>query len=91
MRTTMQTDQLADERSAGAPAHQEIPGTGPNDSFIGRLLRLGRLRSSKAVAETATKETIPARRRSDPGPEVARASMEAGLSRGASLLFVGRG
>ena len=90
MSTTTHTDQMADERSAGTLTHQETPGMGPDDSFIGRLLWLGRLRSSKAVAEEATRDTIPSRRRQNAGSDVARASTEAGLSRGASLLFGGR-
>lgn len=90
MRTTTQTDQVANGRSAGAAPHQDAPGMGPDVSFVGRLLRLARLHSSEAVAEKPHKDTMPSCGRQDPGSDVARASMEAGLTRGASVLFGGR-
>jgi hypothetical protein len=85
MKKTTQANGAADDRSAGL-LMRGAPSIGPEVPYVGGLLRLVRLRSRKAVKETD--DTAPSRgRRPDHGSDVARTSMEAGLTRGASLLF----
>jgi len=88
MRKTTQINQMADDLSAGVATHEGTPGSGV--SLIGSLLRLARLRSRKAIAEKGPEDTISPRRNWDPSFDAARVSMEAGLTRGASLLFGSR-
>lgn len=89
-RKATQTNEMADDRSDGAATDEGTPAMGSGVSFIGSLLRLARLRSRKAMAAKDPRETISPRRKPDPGSDVARSSMEAGLTRGASLLFGSR-
>jgi hypothetical protein len=81
MRKTIQADEAAEKRSADVVTP---PDAGPGVPFIGGLLRLARLRSRVAGKEAG--EVVPPRR-IDQGYDAARSSMEAGLTRGASLLF----
>ncbi|MBA2715218.1 MAG: hypothetical protein H0U55_16920 [Rubrobacteraceae bacterium] len=90
MRKTTQTNEMADDRSAGVATHEATPGMGSGVSFVGSLLRLARLRSRKVIAEKDPGDTTSLRGRPDPASDAARASMEAGLTRGASLLFGNR-
>jgi hypothetical protein len=76
----------SEDRPAGAVTHVVSPGIGA--AFIGGLLRLARLRSRKAGAEEdAGDANSPRGRRPDQGSGAARSPMDAGLTRGASLLF----
>jgi hypothetical protein len=89
---TTQDNETDGDRSAGAITHGVPPGIGSNAPFIGDLLRLVRLRSRKAVAgEVADVAISPQGRRPDHASDAARSSMEAGITRGASLLFGGFG
>ncbi len=90
MREKTQTNEMADARFAGAVTQEVTPGMGSGVSLIGSLLRLARLRSRKSIAEKGPKDTISTHRNWDPSSDAARASMEAGLTRGASLLFGSR-
>jgi hypothetical protein len=91
MRKTTRTNETTDDRSAGAITSEGTATIGSGTTFIGNLLRLARLRSRKAVAGRDLEDTSSLQdRKPDHGTDVARSSMEAGLTRGASLLFGGR-
>jgi hypothetical protein len=88
MRKTVQANETADDRLAGAATHEGTLSGGPRIPFVGNLIRRVRLWTRKAVAGRDLKDTGSLQdRRPDPGSDVARSSMEAGLTRGASLLF----
>jgi len=88
MRKITQANETTDERSAGAVTSEGTPTIGSGTTFIGNVLRLARLRSRKVVAGRDLKDTGSLQdRRPDHGSDVARSSLEAGLTRGASLLF----
>ena len=88
MRKTVQANETADDRPAGAATHEGSLSVGPGIPIVGNLIRLMRLRSRKAVDEKALEGTVSARaRRQDPGSGAARSSMEAGITRGVSVLF----
>jgi hypothetical protein len=88
MRKITQANETTDERSTGVVTSEGTPTIGSGTTFIGDVLRLARLRARKAVAGRDLKGTGSLQdRRSDHGSDVARSSMEAGLTRGASLLF----
>jgi hypothetical protein len=93
MRKTEQANEIADGRAAGAATHGVPGGLGSGLPFIKALLRRARLRTRKAV-EVEGKDlegTTPTQPGSqDPGSDAARSSMEAGLTRGVSLLFSNR-
>ena len=84
MRKTTQANEATENRSAGVATPGAPPVIGPRTSFVGGLLRLARLRSRSAGKDTGD---VVAPRRADQGYDAARSSMEAGLTRGASLLF----
>jgi hypothetical protein len=91
MRKTKQVGETAGNRSAGAATHEAPPTVGAGAPLIGKLIRLVRLRSHKAVAgEDANDAVSPSGRKLDHDAEVARSSIEAGLTRGASQFFSGR-
>jgi hypothetical protein len=85
MRKTIHADEAAEKRSADVVTPGAPPDAGPGVPFIGGLLRLARLRSRVAGKEAG--EVVPPRRRADQDLDAARSSMDAGLTRGASLLF----
>ena len=88
MRNTGQANETADDRLAGAATHEGTLSVGPGIPFVGNLIRRARLWTRKAVDKKDREGTISARaRRPDPGSDAARSSMEAGLTRGASVLF----
>lgn len=91
MRERTRTDEMADAHPAVMVTREGVRAVAPDVSPIGGLLRFARFRSRKATAEEAPRDTIPQRGRQDPPSDTARASMEAGLTRGASLFFGGRG
>ena len=84
MRKTAQADEAAENRSVGVVTPGSPPGVGRGVPFIGGLIRLARLRSRVAGKEAG--DVVPPRR-DDRDFDTARTSMEAGLTRGASLLF----
>jgi len=91
MRKTEQANEIADDRAAGAATRGVPGGLGSGVPFIRALLRRARLRTRKAVEGKDLEGTISTRqRRQDPGSDAARSSMEAGLTRGVSLLFSNR-
>jgi len=85
MRKTARANEATENRSAGVVTSGAPPGIGPG--VIGSLLRLARLRPRSAGKDAF--DVIPPRR-ADQGYDAARSSMEAGLTRGASLLFGSR-
>jgi len=88
MRKTVQANETPDDRPAGAATQEGTLSVGPGIPFVGNLIRFVRLRSRKAVDKKVLEGTISARaRRQDPGFDAVRPSMEAGLTRGVSLLF----
>ena len=88
MRNTGQANETADDRLAGAATHEGTLSVGPGIPYVGNLIRFVRLRPRKAVDKKALEGTISARAiRPDHGSDAARSSMEAGLTRGASVLF----
>ena len=86
MRKTIQADETAENRSADVVTPGAPTGVGLGVPFIGGLLRLARLRS-RVAGEEAGDVSPP--RRADQDLAASRSSMEAGLTRGASLLFGG--
>jgi hypothetical protein len=88
MRKAVQANETPDDHPAGAATHEGTLSVGPGIPFVGNLIRRARLRTRKAVDKKVLEGTISARaRRQDPGSDAARSSMEAGLTRGVSLLF----
>lgn len=88
MGKTARANETADNRSAEAAWHKVPPGIGPGVAFIGDLLRLVRLRSPKdESAEHADGAVSQQEKRPEHSSDAARASMEAGITRGSSLLF----
>jgi hypothetical protein len=88
MRKITQANETTGERSAGAVTSEGTPTIGSGTTFIENVLRLARLRARNAVAGEGLKDTGSLQdRRPDHGFGVARSSMEAGLTRGTSLLF----
>jgi hypothetical protein len=88
MRNTVQTNETPDDRPAGAATHEGMLSVGPGIPLVGNLIRRVRLSTRKAVDKKDLEGTISSRtRRQDPGSDVARSSMEAGLTRGVSMLF----
>lgn len=86
MRKTTQANEATENRSAGVvtPGAPAVIGPG----VIGSLLRLVWLRPRLAGRDAG--DVIAARKRADQGYDAARSSMEAGLTRGASLLVGSR-
>jgi hypothetical protein len=85
MRQTTRASQATNNRSAGVVKRGVQPGIGSGVPLIGRLLRR---RSRKAVAtKDAHDAASPRRIRQDYGSDAARPSMEAGITRGVSVLF----
>jgi hypothetical protein len=85
MRQATQANQTAINRSAGVVERGASSGISSRVPLIGRLLRR---RSRKAVAaEDANDVITPRRIRPEHGSDAARSSMEAGISRGVSVLF----
>lgn len=91
MGKTARANETADNRSSEAAWHKVPPGIGPGVAFIGDLLRLVRLRSPKdESAEHADGAAVSQQgKRPEHASDAARASMEAGITRGSSLLFSG--
>ena len=88
MRKTARDDETADYRSAAM--HTIPPDVDSRATLIGYLLRLARLRSRKA-GEDADDAISSQGRKPDHARDTARSSMEAGMTRGLSLLFYGFG
>ena len=89
MTQATQTDRAANYRSAGVPTRGNSPGIGSGIPLIGRLLRC---RSRNAVAtKEASEATSPRRTRPYHDSGAARSPMEAGITRGVSVLFGGSG
>jgi len=85
MRQTTQANQTANNRSAGVLKRGVSPDIGSGVSLIGRLLRR---RSRNGVAAKEANDAISPRRiRPDHESDATRSSMEAGITRGVSLLF----
>jgi hypothetical protein len=85
MRQTTQANQTANNHSTGVVTRGASSGIGSRVPLIGRLLRR-RLR--KAVAAEDINDAFSSRRiRPDHGSDAVRSSMEAGISRGVSVLF----
>lgn len=92
MRKTARVNETADNRSAEAASHKAPPGIVSGIPFIGDLHRLARLRSPKDVTGEHADDVISQQgRRQDHGSDAARSAMEAGITRGLSLLFGGFG
>ncbi len=90
MGKTARANETADNRSAEAAWHKVPPGIGSGVAFIGDLLRLARLRSPKDESGEHTDGAVSQQgKRPEHASEAARASMEAGITRGLSLLFSG--
>ena len=88
MRKITLGNETTDERSAGAVTSEGTLTIGSETTLIGNVLRLARLRSRKVVTGRDLKDSGSLRdKRPDHGSDVARSSLEAGLTRGASLLF----
>jgi hypothetical protein len=85
MRQTTQANHTANNRSAGVAANGLASGIGAEVPLVRRLLRR---RSRKAVAAQDTNDAFSARRiRPYHESDAARSLMEAGITRGVSLLF----
>jgi hypothetical protein len=85
MRQTTQANQTADYRSAGVLTRGASPDIGAGVPLIGRLLRR---RSRKGVAAKDANDAVSPRRiRPYHYSDAARSPMEAGITRGVSLLF----
>jgi hypothetical protein len=87
MSKATQANQTAAKRDAGAAAQEGTPGIGKGARFIRNLLRFARRRSRQAVAGKEADATSSRGRGPEHGSDAARSSMEAGLTRGVSLLF----
>jgi hypothetical protein len=85
MRQTTRASQTTNNRSASVVTRGASPDISTGIPLIRRLLRR---RSRKAVgAKDASDAISPRRIRLDHGTDSARSSMEAGLTRGVSVLF----
>ncbi len=83
MRKTARANETADNHSAEAASHKVPPGIGSGIPFIWGLLR-----PRKAVAGDDADGAISQQGRGlDHASDAARSAMEAGITRGASLLF----
>jgi hypothetical protein len=86
MGNTPRDDETADSRSAAARALP--PSMGSRATFIRYLLRFAQLRWRKEVTREHADEAIsPQARTPDRAPDAARSSMDAGVTKGSSLLF----
>ena len=88
MSKALHANETAGDRPAGADTHEIALSVDPGIGIVGSLIRLVRLRSRKAVEEKALEGTVSARAsRRGPDSGAARSSMEAGITRGVSVLF----
>jgi hypothetical protein len=86
MRNTPRDDETADSRSAAASTLP--PSMGSRATFIRYLLRFARLRWRKEVTrEHVDEATSPQARTPYQASDAARSSMDAGITKGSSLLF----
>jgi hypothetical protein len=88
MGNTPRDDQTVGDRSVDASTRTVASTIGRRATFIGDLLRHARLRSRKDPTGEHVGDVISPRGRS-PGhaSEAARSSVDAGITRGSSLLF----
>jgi hypothetical protein len=85
MRQTPQANQTANYRSADVLPRGASPDIGPGAPLIGRLLR--RLSRKSVAAKDANDAISPRRIRPNRESDAARSPMEAGITRGVSVLF----
>jgi hypothetical protein len=83
MRETAQANKSADESSGGVVTHEVPPGIGSKMPIIRNQIRPRSRRAAKVASDVIT----PRRSRPDRDSDMVRSSMEAGLSRGVSIVF----